>query len=205
MDACLPSSHAAPARMIFARASSTGLADTPKEIACKYFYDEEGSASVRRHLRPAGILPDPHRNRAAAPPCRRDRATIGDDAEIVEFGAGALRKVRILLDARQISGRLHAARYFGRLSAQRGAAIGRGLSPRCRCGPWWRISPCPLDLLPLPGNPRRAGFFPGSTIGNFRPAAAMALLGRMRRASEWRRPSDRRRSGQGSARSARRL
>jgi dimethylhistidine N-methyltransferase len=38
----------------------------------------------------------------------------------------------------------------------------------------------PLTLPALPGNPRRAGFFPGSTIGNFKPDAAMALLRRMR-------------------------
>ena len=38
----------------------------------------------------------------------------------------------------------------------------------------------PLEIPPLAGNPRRAGFFPGSTIGNFRPEAAMALLRRMR-------------------------
>ena len=38
----------------------------------------------------------------------------------------------------------------------------------------------PLSIPALPGNPRRAGFFPGSTIGNFKPDAAMAMLRRMR-------------------------
>ena len=42
----------------------------------------------------------------------------------------------------------------------------------------------PLDMPPLPGNPRRIGFFPGSTIGNFKPEAAVALLGRMRASLE---------------------
>jgi dimethylhistidine N-methyltransferase len=37
-----------------------------------------------------------------------------------------------------------------------------------------------LDIPALPGAFRRVGFFPGSTIGNFRPDAAMALLRRMR-------------------------
>jgi dimethylhistidine N-methyltransferase len=37
-----------------------------------------------------------------------------------------------------------------------------------------------LEIPPLPGQPRRAGFFPGSTIGNFRPEAASGLLRRMR-------------------------
>jgi dimethylhistidine N-methyltransferase len=37
-----------------------------------------------------------------------------------------------------------------------------------------------LDIPALSDNPRRAGFFPGSTIGNFRPDAALALLRRMR-------------------------
>ena len=43
---------------------------------------------------------------------------------------------------------------------------------------------CPLEIPDLPGRnakiSRRAGFFPGSTIGNFKPDAAMALLRRMR-------------------------
>ena len=37
-----------------------------------------------------------------------------------------------------------------------------------------------LDIPPLPVRARRVGFFPGSTIGNFHPAEAIAFLARVR-------------------------
>ena len=45
---------------------------------------------------------------------------------------------------------------------------------------WWRDFTAPLTVPAAGRGARRAGFFPGSTIGNFRPDAAMALLRRMR-------------------------
>ena len=102
---------------------------------------------------------------------------MGTGVEIVEFGAGSLRKVRILLDARKpraytpldISGdylhdvvRALAADYPALALRPVVADFTRRWTfPACR-----RIAP------------RR--FFPGSTIGNFKPDAAMALLRRMR-------------------------
>ena len=107
-------------------------------------------------------------------------ALIGADAEIVEFGAGALRKVRILLDA------LDKPRGYTPIDIS-GAylrAVTRTLAadyPRLALRPLVADFTLPLQIPPLPGAPaRRAGFFPGSTIGNFRPDAAMALLRRMR-------------------------
>jgi L-histidine N-alpha-methyltransferase len=160
----------------FAACLREGLSQTPKEIACKYFYDAEGSALFDAIC----ALPEYYQTRTEVALLRRHAGEIanliGSGAEIVEFGAGVLRKVRILLEALEqplgympidISGtylrevtRLLAADY-----------------PRLNLRPVVGDFTLPMHL---PGRDKRAGFFPGSTIGNFRPNAAMALLRRMR-------------------------
>ena len=155
-----------------------GLQKPAKEIACKYFYDAEGSALFDAIC----ALPEYYQTRTEVALLRRHAgeiaSLIGAGAEIVEFGAGALRKVRILLDALtepsgytpiDISGaylrgvvRLLAADY-----------------PALALRPLVADFTLPLTLTPMEGARRRAGFFPGGTIGNFRPAAAQAMLRRM--------------------------
>ena len=103
---------------------------------------------------------------------------IGADAEIVEFGAGALRKVRILLDALKAPRGYTPDRHFRRLSARCDAPAGGGLSPAGTAAGGGRLHLAAACRRPKAQ--RRAGFFPGGTIGNFRPEAAMTLLRRMR-------------------------
>ena len=83
----------------FARGLIEGLQKTPKEIPCKFFYDSEGSALFDAIC----ALPEYYQTRTEVALLRRHAgeiaAAIGAEAEIVEFGAGALRKIRILLDA----------------------------------------------------------------------------------------------------------
>jgi L-histidine Nalpha-methyltransferase len=163
----------------FARCLGEGLRRNPKEIACKYFYDAEGSALFDAIC----ALPEYYQTRTEVALLRRNAAEIaaliGQQAEIVEFGAGSLRKVRILLDA------LEAPNAYTPIDIS-GAYL-RGVARQLAADyPHLHLRPMvgdftqPLHLSPLPENPRRAGFFPGGTIGNFRPDAAMALLRRMR-------------------------
>jgi len=163
----------------FAHSLLAGLRKLPKEIACKYFYDDVGSRLFDQICE----LPEYYQTRTETALLRRHAGEIaqlvGEGAEIVEFGAGSLRKVRILLDAVEnpcaytpldISGE-----YLGGV-VQSLAADYPTLTLRPLVGDFSRA----LDIPPLPDQPRRAGFFPGSTIGNFKPDAAMALLKRMR-------------------------
>ena len=156
-----------------------GLRKNPREIACKYFYDEAGS----RLFDAICELPEYYQTRTETALLARHApeiaALMGSGVEILEFGAGSLRKVRILLDAAQdlraytpldISGG-----YLGAVVREL-AADYSALTLRPLVGDFT----LPLSIPELPGNPRRAGFFPGSTIGNFKPDAAMALLRRMR-------------------------
>ena len=123
----------------FARDLHAGLASQPRSISPKYFYDAAGLAPVRPHLRAARVLPDAHR---AAHPAReraaRSPRRSGRDAEIVEFGAGSLRKVRLLLDALRAPRALRADRHLGRAPAQAAAARCGADYPRPRrCSRWW--------------------------------------------------------------------
>jgi dimethylhistidine N-methyltransferase len=157
----------------------TGLGKTPKEIACKYFYDQAGS----RLFEAICELPEYYQTRTEVALLKRHAgeiaALMGEGVEILEFGAGSLRKVRILLEAAQNPRAytpLDISGDYLRDVVRALAADYPALTLRPLAGDFTR----PLDIPVLCGNPRRAGFFPGSTIGNFKPDAAMALLRRMR-------------------------
>jgi dimethylhistidine N-methyltransferase len=163
----------------FARALGEGLARTPKEIPCKYFYDAEGSALFDAIC----ALPEYYQTRTELMLLRRHAAEvaalIGPGVELVEFGAGSLRKVRVLLDTLSLPRAYTPIDISGsylRRVASRLAADYPALPVRPLAGDFT----APLQIPPLKDAPRRAGFFPGGTIGNFRPDAAMALLRRMR-------------------------
>jgi dimethylhistidine N-methyltransferase len=163
----------------FIASLADGLSRTPKEIACKFFYDAEGSALFEAIC----ALPEYYQTRTEVALLRRHAGEIagliGADAEIVEFGAGALRKVRVLLDA------LERPRGYSPIDIS-GAYlrdVTRRLAadyPRLALRPLVADFTTAVHLPALPDAKSRAGFFPGSTIGNFRPDAAMALLRRMR-------------------------
>jgi len=179
MDTPLARLQRAPQEDCFADNLLAGLARTPKEIACKYFYDEAGSRLFDRIC----DLPEYYQTRTETALLTRHAgeiaALMGPQVEIVEFGAGSLRKARILLDA------LAAPRAYTPLDISGAylAGVVRSLAadyPALALRPMVGDFSQSLDIPALPDNPRRAGFFPGSTIGNFRPEAALALLRRMR-------------------------
>jgi len=162
----------------FADCLLTGLRKSPKEIACKYFYDAAGSLLFDRICE----LPEYYQTRTETMLLTRHAgeiaALMGEGVEIVEFGAGSLRKVRILLDA------ANPAAYTPLdISGDYLTHVVRELAaeyPALALRPLVGDFTLPLSIPTLSGSPRRAGFFPGSTIGNFKPDAAMALLRRMR-------------------------
>ncbi len=150
-----------------------GLSRQPRAIAPKWFYDEAGSRLFERICE----LPEYYPTRtelALLDHCAADIAQcLGRHAEIVEFGAGAARKVRILLDALEAPLRYVPVDISGDhlLDAAQGlrAAV-----------PGLAVDPVVADFtqtlaLPEPIG-RRVGFFPGSSIGNFEPADAVEFL-----------------------------
>jgi dimethylhistidine N-methyltransferase len=160
----------------FAHDLMRALSTKPHGISPKYFYDEPGSQLFDRIC----DLPEYYPTRTELGILRDAAADIaahmGPRAEIVEFGAGSLRKVRLLLDAMD-----RPARYLPIDIS--GEHLARSATSLQRAYPGLDVQPVVADytqrlLLPatLPGAGRRVGFFPGSTIGNFTPDEALHFL-----------------------------
>ena len=104
------------------------------------------------------------------------RRSIGPNAEIVEFGAGSSRKIRLLLDA------LHRPQRFVPIDIS-GEHLHASADALREAYPALEIRPVvadftrPVALPPrMPGHGARVGFFPGSSIGNFDPHEARRFL-----------------------------
>ncbi|MDM0009828.1 L-histidine N(alpha)-methyltransferase [Variovorax sp. J22G73] len=166
----------APAMSEFAREMQAGLARSPRSISPKFFYDVAGSQLFDRICDLPEYYPTRTELRILGECAGEIAEQVGPNAEIVEFGAGSLTKVRLLLDALDspkrylpidISGE-HLEAAAARLKADYPALVVQPIAADYTM---------PLVLpAPLPGAGRRVGFFPGSTIGNFEPEEALAFL-----------------------------
>jgi dimethylhistidine N-methyltransferase len=163
--------------MSFAEEFVAGLRAQPRSIAPKWFYDTEGSRLFEQICE----LPEYYPTRTELALLRQhapelaDR--IGPGAEIVEFGAGASVKVRLLLDALVAPRRFVPVDISGEHLAGAAAAL-RADYPGLAVEPVVADFTAALTLPEALG--RRVGFYPGSSIGNFDPPAAEALLRRFR-------------------------
>lgn len=152
------------------------LAARPRSISPKYFYDARGSELFERICELPEYYPTRTELAILSRHAREIAGQIGPRAEIVEFGAGSLRKVRLLLDAMERPARYLPIDISGEHLARSAAALQRDYRAL-------DLHPVVADytqrlLLPaaLPGAGRRVGFFPGSTIGNFAPHEALHFL-----------------------------
>lgn len=155
-----------------------GLSASPKATPPIWFYDRRGSELFDAITRLPEYYPTRAETEILTEQAAALAAAIGPNRCVVEFGAGSLAKTPLLLEAIDpvayvpvdISGD------FLRDSAALLAEDFPGLP----------ILPVEADFtrpfaLPAAGCPKhRLGFFPGSTIGNFEPAAAIDLLRSMR-------------------------
>ena len=165
----------------FAHDLMRALASRPRSISPKYFYDEEGSRLFDRICELPEYYPTRTELGILADNAGDIAAHFGPRAEIVEFGAGSLRKVRLLLDAMDRPARYLPIDISGEHLARSAAVLQRDY-------PGLNVHPVVADytqrlLLPAPvrGAGRRVGFFPGSTIGNFTPQEALHFLERTAR------------------------
>ncbi len=152
------------------------LAQQPRRISPKYFYDAAGSALFDRICE----LPEYYPTRTEVALIERHARDIaglsGAHVEIVEFGAGSLHKIRLLLDALDRPQRFVPIDISAEHLAAAADALRRDY-PELAVRPVAADYTQPFDLpAPLPGTGRRIGFFPGSTIGNFTHDEAMTFL-----------------------------
>ena len=168
--------HAGAQDGAFARDLMKALASRPRCISPKYFYDARGSQLFDRICELPEYYPTRTELRILADNAGEIAAQMGPRSEIVEFGAGSLRKVRLLLDAMD-----RPARYLPiDISGEHLARCATSLQ---QAYPGLDVQPVEADYTqrlllpaPVPGAGRRVGFFPGSTIGNFSPPEALHFL-----------------------------
>jgi L-histidine N-alpha-methyltransferase len=152
-----------------------GLTANPKWLPSRYFYDERGSELFEEIT----ALPEyyPTRTEAAILEASAERIAEATAPEvIVELGAGACAKTRLLLDAAYRTGRLRAFVPFDidesilrRASAELAAEF-PGLAVHAIVGDFASH----LEAIPRLG--RQLVVFLGSTIGNFEVEERRAFL-----------------------------
>ena len=163
----------------FCRDLLAGLSKSPRSIAPKYFYDAEGSALFDRICELPEYYPTRTERRILERHGREMAAVMGAQAELIEFGAGSLEKIRVLL--RAFDARALPRRYVPiDISAAHLEEASRRLHADC---PWLQVRPIAADYMKEAQlsalddcTGRRVGFFPGSTIGNFDSDEALAFL-----------------------------
>ncbi|HUO90364.1 MAG TPA: L-histidine N(alpha)-methyltransferase [Rhizomicrobium sp.] len=166
----------------FGRALLAGLLRMPKRIPSKFFYDDAGSRLFERITELPEYYPTRIELGLLEAHAVEIASLVGPDAELVEFGAGSLRKVRLLLDAMERPRGYVPIDISGEFLLGMAATLEREYDGL-------RVHPIVADFTRpvviggrVGGAGRRVGFFPGSTIGNFAPSDAIAFLRNARRA-----------------------
>jgi len=158
----------------FAKDVIAGLSQQPKRLPPKYFYDEVGSKLFEQIT----LLPEYYPTRTELR-ILRDRgaeiaATMPRNAALVEFGAGATTKVRLLLQNCAFGAYVPVDISGDFLNGQADAL--RRDFPDLAVYPVTADFTTPFELPSEVKDMPKVGFFPGSTIGNFDPHEACAFL-----------------------------
>ena len=136
----------------------SGLSVREKKLPAKYFYDERGSKLFEQICETPEYYPTRTEVQILRGRARQIAALIGPQAHLVELGSGPSTKVRILLGAAPQLASYVPVDISSAYLVRTAHAVARDYP----------------DLHV--GRGRVFGFFPGSTIGNFSPAEARALL-----------------------------
>src|ERR1700704_6107364 len=150
------------------------LSQHPKRLSPKYFYDATGSELFEQIT----LLPEYYPTRTELS-ILRDRgnaisAIVPKGAALVEFGAGATTKVRLLLNQCAFGAYVPVDISGDFLKAQ--ADVLRKDFPGLGVYPVAADITAPFALPDAIGAMPKVGFFPGSTLGNFEPHEACGFL-----------------------------
>lgn len=160
----------------FGPALLAGLRARPRQVSPKFFYDAEGARLFDRIC----ALPEYYPTRTELALLEQHAGemaqVVGAHADVVEFGAGSMSKIRILLAALHAPVRylpvdisvehlLHHAELLGQeFPALEVRPVAADFTRRFALPPASHVAH------------RRVGFFPGSSIGNFTPDEARQFL-----------------------------
>lgn len=158
----------------FGRDVIAGLSQPAKSLPPKYFYDAAGSELFEQITR----LPEYYPTRTELGILRERGSEIcnilGQGAALVEFGAGATTKVRLLLEQCRFAAYVPVDISGDFLNAQ--ARELRQDFPALEVCPVTADFTAPFALPAAVNEMAKVGFFPGSTIGNFEPEEAGGFL-----------------------------
>jgi L-histidine N-alpha-methyltransferase len=171
----------------FERDVLAGLAQVQKAIPSIWLYDHRGSELFEQVTGVEEYYPTRNELQILKSCAHEIADAAGPRAIVVELGSGSSRKTRVLLgalDTPQAYLPIDISEQFLRESVADLPSLFAGLRVLPIVADFTRIESLPeLALLRAAGaDPgRQVVFFPGSTIGNFTPEAAVALLRRIRR------------------------
>lgn len=151
-----------------------GLAQSPRSIPPKYFYDTQGSLLFEAICEQPEYYPTRTEKALLERHAGEIAGLIGPECVLIEPGCGNCEKVKLLLDP------LRPAAYIpidisGEHLEQAAQSIADSFV-------WLNVHPVCTDItddLALPFTPqdaRRVVFYPGSSIGNFEPDEAVGFL-----------------------------
>jgi len=151
-----------------------GLRRTPKAIPPKFFYDARGSRLFDTITR----LPEYYPTRTEISILQQYGNEIGllagSGCTLIELGSGSSTKVRLLLDVLRPTAYVPVdiSRQHLKFSANHLALAHPHIDVHAVCADYTQ----PLCLPDHVPEGQRIVFFPGSSIGNFEPDAALGLL-----------------------------
>ena len=153
-----------------------GLSQPQKSILPKFFYDERGSELFEAITELEEYYPTATELGIMRNNIDEIADLIGREASLIEFGAGSNLKIRLLLE------HLHDPAVYVPVDVSKDYLVAAA-EDLAADFPHIEILPVAADFtrpfdLPSPKIPpvRNIVYFPGSTIGNFSPEAALDLL-----------------------------
>ena len=153
-----------------------GLSKHPKTLKPKYFYDNRGAQLFTEICTTPEYYPTRTEIKILNQNAEDIASQIGDNTALIEYGSGALEKIKILLNfLNEPVGLIPVD-----ISEDQLFASAKNLE---NLYPDLEILPVAADFtkpIPIPGfsHPpkKHVAFFPGSTIGNFEPDLAIQFL-----------------------------
>ena len=154
-----------------------GLSQQPKKISPKFFYDKRGSELFDAICAQPEYYPTQTEMNILHNNANDIAQHIEPDCVVVDLGSGSSEKARLLLDALRPSGYMGVdiSREFLLAATQRLADDFPWLDVHAVCTDFSQQ----LELPVQSGDKQKLAFFPGSSIGNFEPGAALDLLRRI--------------------------
>lgn len=151
-----------------------GLDRQPRRLSPKFFYDRRGSELFEAITQTPEYYPTRTELTLLEQHAAEMAALLGRGGLLVELGSGSSRKIRLLLDALRPAAYMPVdiSRDFLIESAGELAVDFPGVDIHAICADY----STGFELPWIPKGVPRAAFFPGSSIGNFEPVQASALL-----------------------------